>query len=174
MSDENTILGRPITGDVEKGYRRVPIEQWGAERLIADIDAVFAADPSIAAINWRQYTPFFNDGDPCEFSCNLNDDAVVAIGKVPAHWYYDEAEDDDGEPVETRSTGYYAGQELKYNAETRKWDYISVEINESDVPMQTLINNWNHYEAVCREHFGEHSEVIATRDGFNVEFYEHD
>lgn len=28
----------------------------------------FAANPHVASISWRQYTPYFNDGDACEFS----------------------------------------------------------------------------------------------------------
>lgn len=27
-----------------------------------------AATPEVEAIRWRQYTPWFNDGEPCEFS----------------------------------------------------------------------------------------------------------
>jgi hypothetical protein len=168
------ILGRPITGDIDKGYKRKAIEQWDAARLVADIDAVFAADPDIAAINWTQYTPYFNDGDPCEFRSYLNDDAVVAIGQVPYSWYYDEAEDEEGKPVETRNTSYYSTRSYEYNPVTKNWDYRDKEIAEKDQAMATLIENWQHYEAITREHFGEHSRVIATREGFNVEYYEHD
>lgn len=28
----------------------------------------FDLDPRIEAVGWRQYTPYFNDGDPCKFS----------------------------------------------------------------------------------------------------------
>jgi hypothetical protein len=169
------ILGRPIVGDVTSGGKRYRIEQWDEERLLADIDAVFAADPRIAAINWRQYTPYFNDGDPCEFSCYLNDDGVVALDKVPTYWAWDEATGEDDEEIETRTTSYYSGKELVWNEENNKWDWVEIALSdERDKAMQTLIENWQHYEDVCREHFGEHSQVIATREGFQVEFYEHD
>lgn len=28
----------------------------------------FKAHPNVSAIRWAQYTPYFNDGDPCNFS----------------------------------------------------------------------------------------------------------
>jgi hypothetical protein len=31
---------------------------------------LFAAYPNVKAIGWTQYTPYFNDGDPCVFSVN--------------------------------------------------------------------------------------------------------
>lgn len=168
------ILGRPITGDVDKGYTRKAIEQWDAARLIADIDALFAADPRVSAIQWRQYTPYFNDGDPCEFGAHLNDEGFVALDKVPTYWHYDEATDEEGEPVQT--LGSYGADSLG----TKVYDYNARAFVEKanptplDIAAQQLEDNWNHYEAVVREHFGEHAVVIATREGFNVEYYEHD
>lgn len=35
-------------------------------------DALFEAHPTLHSISWTQYTPYFNDGDPCEFSSNAN------------------------------------------------------------------------------------------------------
>lgn len=169
MTDETkTILGRPINGDVDKRYFK-PVEQWGAERLIADLDAIFAADPNISAINWRQYTPYFNDGDPCEFSAYLNEDGLVAYDRVPTHWSWDEAYDDEGE-IRVETDSYF-----RHGEYDRERGYV---FTLKDIPAAAeviqLLSNFQHYEAVCREHFGEHSQVIATRDGFNVEYYEHD
>lgn len=31
---------------------------------------LFSAYPNVKAIGWTQYTPYFNDGDPCVFSVN--------------------------------------------------------------------------------------------------------
>lgn len=30
----------------------------------------FAANPEVTAFAWTQYAPYFNDGEPCEFSVN--------------------------------------------------------------------------------------------------------
>lgn len=37
----------------------------------AGIAAVFAAHPILEGIRWTQYTPHFNDGDACTFSCHI-------------------------------------------------------------------------------------------------------
>lgn len=172
MSDK-TILGRTITGDIEKRYYK-PVEQWDAESFIRDLDAVFDADPTVAAINWTQYTPYFNDGDPCEFGAHLNDEGFIAFEKVPTEWRYDEAFDEEGDPV--RTSGGYGPNSVglrAWSSEAR--NYVD---KENPTPLDhaadNLSSNWAHYEDVLREHFGEHSRVIATREGFNVEFYEHD
>lgn len=34
------------------------------------LTAVFEEYPQIESISWTQYTPYFNDGDSCEFSVN--------------------------------------------------------------------------------------------------------
>lgn len=38
--------------------------------LAPALQEFLAANPEIRAIQWRQYTPYFNDGEPCEFSVN--------------------------------------------------------------------------------------------------------
>ncbi len=42
-------------------------------------------DPKIKRIEWNQYTPYFNDGDSCEFQCHI---------EYPT-FYSDENEDKD-------------------------------------------------------------------------------
>jgi hypothetical protein len=32
------------------------------------LQSIIKADPGIQAISWKQYAPYFNDGDPCTFS----------------------------------------------------------------------------------------------------------
>jgi hypothetical protein len=40
----------------------------GKKEIKAHLDEIFAKFPDITGVRWRQYTPYFNDGDPCEFS----------------------------------------------------------------------------------------------------------
>jgi hypothetical protein len=42
--------------------------QKDGEKAVKDrLKEVFATRPEIKAIRWRQYTPYFNDGDECVF-----------------------------------------------------------------------------------------------------------
>ena len=40
----------------------------GKKEIKAHLDEIFAKFPDVTGIRWRQYTPYFNDGDPCEFA----------------------------------------------------------------------------------------------------------
>jgi hypothetical protein len=43
------------------------IETEGKAALKEEFTAFFRDNPKITAVRWRQYTPYFNDGDPCTF-----------------------------------------------------------------------------------------------------------
>lgn len=60
---------------------------------------IFAKHPQLTEFSWCQYTPFFNDGDACTFSANIdypsiNDEGEIYFSKAPAkthpdRWKYD-------------------------------------------------------------------------------------
>lgn len=59
----------------------------GQERLKEIINEFWAANPAVNVITWTQYTPYFMDGDPCEFSVNeptfsnaTEEDDISALG----------------------------------------------------------------------------------------------
>lgn len=60
-------LGLPIEGDITRGSTRK--EQRPVEELTPLFEAVFA-EGIIDGVRWTQYTPYFNDGDACEFGAN--------------------------------------------------------------------------------------------------------
>lgn len=60
----NSFLGIPIEGDITRGERRAqqrPLEEF-APLLQAVLD-----DQRVTEFGWYQYTPYFNDGEPCIF-----------------------------------------------------------------------------------------------------------
>lgn len=45
-----------------------------AERVIAEeLSGWFDKNPNIIAVKWTQYTPWFNDGEPCNFNVHTYD-----------------------------------------------------------------------------------------------------
>jgi hypothetical protein len=99
--------------------------------------ALFAKHPKMQSFSWRQYTPYFNDGDECEFSAHTDDPNING----ESEW--------DGE-----------------NRNSREWMAIHEDVTE----LLKAID-----EESLKEMFGDHCEVIATRDGaVNVEEYSHD
>lgn len=173
MSD---LLGRPISGDITKSYRST-VEQWSPEKFIELIDAVFEADPRIVGLNWHQYTPYFNDGEPCVFNTWPNEEAFAVLDKLPDYWprYVedDEDEEDDGVKPTFLSLDQIKGRRFRY-IEGRGYDYEDVEASPAAAAVDNLVSNWDHFENMLLDSFGDHAQVTATREGFNVEFYEHD
>ncbi len=40
--------------------------------VVALLTPLFEQFPKVKAVRWRQYTPYFNDGDPCRFNVHDN------------------------------------------------------------------------------------------------------
>ena len=72
------------------------------EALMRDFHAAFEKHPEVKAIAWVQYTPYFNDGEPCEFGVR---DAYAAdsdehdLDGSPYDWNY-KVHDDFPNPAE--------------------------------------------------------------------------
>ena len=62
---------------------------------------IFQEYPEINSFGWTQHTPYFNDGEPCEFSTNLWDTDNLYINGVNSYgdtWGWDDdAEEDEFE-----------------------------------------------------------------------------
>ena len=56
-------------GEIKKRMAEAIKEATAPARaaLVADFRAVFEKHPDVKHILWRQYTPYFNDGEPCVF-----------------------------------------------------------------------------------------------------------
>lgn len=162
MTDTETpaaIEGRPITGEISKG-RRGSTEQWGAPRFLEMLDAVLNA-PGVVSVAWQQYTPYFNDGDACEFGVY---GFTVEVTDPPAE-------------AESERYDYDSDIEHAYFSAWAFHDYVNgVRTPNHPVhgPLMALDDASGHFENVLYDHFGDHAHVFATRDGFTVETYEHD
>ena len=58
---------------------REQFEKESREVLKPYIVALFDKYPALESIGWRQFTPYFNDGDACEFG--LNEFVVNDLGR---------------------------------------------------------------------------------------------
>lgn len=105
--------------------------------------------PEIEALRWEQFTPYFNDGAPCEFG--VRDLYYKLVG-------VDEGGDyDDGfeYPSTYQKPDGFAEQQ---------WFKDVSELSEAlqSAPDELLAA------------FGDHVRVIVTKSGVDVEEYEHD
>lgn len=121
----------------------------------------FDKHPEVEDVHWRQYTPYFNDGDPCYFSVhemNLTLNAPVEDSEEDPGDEDEEDEDYDDDYEEEAD-----GWSLR-NSEDPKEKQLGEDMGVlEDIPDDVL-------EYV----FGDHVSITATREGFSVNEYDHD
>jgi hypothetical protein len=103
-------------------------------------------------VSWTQYTPYFNDGDPCTFSVN-NPELFVS-------------EDDFHSFDGFESWSFYEGRFLEEcpNLGVEVWsDWKDLADFMAEIPDQ-----------IYEEIFDNHVRVVASKEGFLVESYDHD
>lgn len=124
------------------------VQRHGKQALADEFKAFFERHPNVDAVRWTQYTPHFNDGDPCtfdrhEFECRGEfTDALIVAKQM----------DDDG---------FYASWDAEKGGE---YDKILDELSET----------FSDTNDVFRVAFGDGVQVTATRKGFTVNDYDHD
>ncbi len=150
------------------------------ESMKADFEAFFAATPLVHAITWTQYTPHFNDGDPCTFSVNEPDfqnhedfelEPAGGYGdggsfpSKPSEYVYAGAAD----PAD-RHHDHYVKEIADYEESIQQDGYVQTVENIRE--MSKFIGSIP--EEVMNAAFGDGVKVVATRDGFEVDEHSHD
>lgn len=112
----------------------------------------FTDHPKVTGIGWTQYTPYFNDGDPCEFGVS--------------DFYYTTKQGVDFEEV----SSFYDDEEEHGFKET----YADAARGEKAIKeaVSTLARAVD--EDIFETAFGDHARIIATPFGFHVTEYSHD
>jgi hypothetical protein len=144
---------------VQKDYQEA-LEKDGKAVLAALFAEFFENNPSVYALTWTQYTPYFNDGDTCEFSVH---DLYAAFplklengeDNPEAEGYDDDVEVGDVE-CGSKYISSYQDEDMKY------------------VGYREMHKTFRELSDVCEATFGDHVQVIATREGFQVDEYSHD
>lgn len=164
---QKSFLGVAVVGDIQQAHRGV------AQKPIEDLAPLFQAvldDPLIAEFGWQQYTPYYNDGEACEFTISTpwfrttqddtasdEDDLQVdlehpTLGLVEGHY---QGAYPHVEFVQTGYTGHHEATLLACKA-------LSAAIASGA------------FDTVLQENFGDHASVTVRRDGIDVETYEHE
>jgi len=126
------------------------------------VKELFKEIPDLNVVKWTQYTPYFNDGDTCEFSVNS-----------PT---FSNAKD----ASEVCSYGEYDG------SDENVWCFDSVygDVPEAVKAKKKQFENFSNtitsgsLEDVLYDMFGDHTEVTIVRNGNDItiesEEYSHD
>lgn len=162
----------------------------GEEALKEYFLEIFEKFPELKAVRWAQYTPYFNDGDPCEFG--ICDPYFIIDGFGSESSWEDEDEDESGNPL------YYIGAWSLYewvpdgppikktrsvwNAITRsyykeEYDYQPQKKGNAHPFYETaqmIASDLQANERLLQLSIGDHAQVTVTRDKFTIEDYQHD
>lgn len=162
-------LGMPVSGDISEGSTRV--EQKPLEEL-APLFQALLDDPTIVKLGWRQYTPYFNDGDVCEFSAHSL--WVMTVDDVE----WSEGPDFDRYELDVEYDHRSLGKrKAVWDESERKiigWTYEGPDearYNRCQELARALESG--AYDNVLLEHFGDHAMVTVQKDGIEVEYYSH-
>lgn len=161
----------------------------GEEALKDYFKEIFEQNPDLLAVRWHQYTPYFNDGDPCEFGVGEPYFRIAGF-EDENDWEYSD-EDDDGEYGYVSSYSLYAwvpdGPPVRKSR--RVWDNLTRTYVDQEFDYQpTKKGNFHHFyetaqmitsdlqanERLLELSLGDHAEITVTRDKFTIEEYHHD
>lgn len=120
------------------------------EGIIQSIKTLMLNYPKIVAIKWKQYTPYFNDGDACVFT----------VGYV--QYKTEDMTDEDGDYGDGFDEWYDGKEQRK-----KLGDDLSTKLNK-------LQKNLQDNEKLLEVAFGNHVEIIITPKEVIVDEYEHD
>jgi len=187
MKNQNSVIERikaELAAFEEKKQAFVAELRQEFPTMFSDI---FATAPNLKSVSWRQYTPYFNDGDTCEFSARVGDlyingrseyddeDDTDYISIIPTIYKKLQTEEDvriNKELAEKCKYTWYTSRGIgeegltynpKYDADA---DRASSEISEvlSTIPEEFL-----------KDLFGDHTRVTIYADGsLDTEHYSHD
>lgn len=126
----------------EWNKKRDEMREEGKELLFSTLQELFEKNENLKKIAWTQYTPWFNDGDTCEFHAHID--------------YPDVNDWQEGD--------YYEGDEEE-DETTKPSDELYKEI----VSLLNILDEDDY-----KEIFGDHVKVTITKEGYEVEGYDHD
>lgn len=137
------------------------IKEFGEQAIKEYLQEFWDKNPTILGLRWNQYTPYFNDGDPCVFSVR------------EVRFRFADSEEDSGD--------YEDGYEDTWDYEYHRFP----DINRNDraaslaaipeyVAAKKLNDIWKNNEMTLLSVFGDHVQITADRDKIEVDEYSHD
>lgn len=149
--------------------------QTEAQAMFKDtMKEFFDKNPGITALKWTQYTPYFNDGDTCEFRVNdvyFTNAPADELDNISA-WGEYEGEDDS--VWVTHNIVYVLNSGRKYYEDEVAKILAAGGVDVDSCNLIDKMIQSSEMEEIMKEMFGDHVAVTATRDGFDVNDYEHD
>lgn len=132
-------------------------------------DQYFEAHPTVTAVRFTAYTPYFNDGETCEFGVNsvtLQTNEVVMKPK-----YVKKPRPKKG----NWDSGYDWVEEGEEPVPQDEWlDEYTSKPASAKFQMPQLQRALEQLQDMIEEVYGDHNQFTITREGIEVEDYQHE
>lgn len=164
---------------LKKDYE-AKLRESGQEIMKDAVKEFFAANPLVKAVTWTQYTPYFADGDPCEFGVNetyftLNKVDTADVPKYPEEeeGFYSHAPKKYADADVKR----YGDWAVKHNAQV---DAIVAEKGAAAIDaIEAASSSFRETVGAAPEDlflaaFGDHVQVVLTPDEIVINDIDHD
>jgi hypothetical protein len=134
--------------------------------LLTSLKNIIRSCEMVDSVRWNQYTPYFNDGEPCYFSVSNLEykfSDKFSVGAI----------DKEGSDVEDE---YVYEWHLKEFFNKNK-DILNYEaLDQAQKACDEMGNIHSHLmslEDALREEFGDHSQITLSKTGVEINHYEH-
>ena len=125
---------------------------------------IFTKYPELESFGWSQYTPYFNDGDTCIFSANTDYIKMNDEYAEDSNWFNKNNVIDWGK-WNNSTRGYEGRVEEPNNLYNKKLANAHDEI----------VNFLSYFDDdFYLSKFGDHAEIIITKDSLTIEDLDHD
>lgn len=192
-----SFLGMPIEGQAPEPYRANRAEQYPVEHFQEKVAKILSYDV-VEGIAWYQYTPYFNDGDPCIFRAGDPSFAFKGVEFDPKDHYFEHYwAEEDYEATGRVWCGQYENGQIfdaivgkddrvwgPWSEKPRTWTYAA-DSGPENAPDPELFNDiqefirlfdGGHYNHAVEDLFGDH--VIVRIDKLAnkviIDEYDHD
>lgn len=136
------------------------VKQFGKDKFSEMVKEFFEKHQDVVSFRWNQYTPSFNDGDPCYFTVG-QPDLMVTKEFAVAHPDLEIDLDDEDEDLHWLEDGWSYGLEKKDKA---AYDVLSAAAED--------IGSFLEVEDVLETVFGDGVTVTVDKDSIEVEDYD--
>ena len=157
MSDLQTAFDNLIN---EQRELQKKFQETAQKLFMETTKEFFKLNPKVTGIVWNQYTPYFNDGDTCEFSVN---EPSFTNAPDPESVKWGEYDGDEETAEDGSEIVVYDG-----------WGTMPAIFDKVSCDSFSRMIQSSEMEDVMKAMFGDHVTVVATREGFEVNDYDHD
>lgn len=122
-----------------------------------EVKGLFDNNPELESFAWVQYTPYFNDGEACVFSARTDEPYVNSVD-----WWGNTL---DGDDISDELYTYTGNYNRVWTEKGQRWQVLNDKV-------KSFIQNFDNEDLL--DMFGDHCQVIVSREGIEITEYNHD